>query len=154
MKARRNHNSSQKVSHELRTPLSGIVASAQLISAEAMDARLVKRADIILRLSNDLLLEINDLLDSAKIRSQRSHPCVDAVRSTRCHGTYSVHLRIDGRSQEHQFYRDGGPRHQEHGARRCALLKSGIEKNLAGNAVKFTDVGKVEINLQLLEKDR
>ncbi|WP_390331617.1 ATP-binding protein [Undibacterium arcticum] len=140
-----------KVSHELRTPLSGIVASAQLISAEAMDARLVKRADIILRLSNDLLLEINDLLDSAKFEANALilastlfdlHDVMEHIRFTFASTAEAKNISFTVTVDPDIKSMVQGDAH----------YLSRVLKNLAGNAVKFTDVGKVEINLQLLEK--
>ena len=139
-----------KVSHELRTPLSGIISSAQLIAAEATDTRLMKRADIVLRLSNDLLLEINDLLDSAKSEAKALmlastlfdlHDVMDQIRLTFASmaATKNIGFNVTvDRSIKKMVQGD-------------AHYLSRVLKNLVGNAVKFTDVGKVEINLELLE---
>ncbi|MDB5776224.1 MAG: response regulator [Herbaspirillum sp.] len=139
-----------KVSHELRTPLSGIVASAQLIAAEATDARVIRRADIVLRLSNDLLLEINDLLDSAKSEAKALmlastlfdlHDVMDQIRLTFASmaATKDIDFNVTvDRGIEKMVQGD-------------AHYLSRVLKNLVGNAVKFTDVGKVDVNLQLLE---
>lgn len=140
-----------KVSHELRTPLSGIVAAAQLLSAETEDHRVTNRAETIMGLSRDLLREINDLLDQAKyearalvlestlfdLHEQMDRLCL-SLEATAVHKglAFSVKLdpRLKGRVQGDSHY------------------LSKVLINLAGNAVKFTDNGKVEIAMKLLEE--
>jgi two-component system, sensor histidine kinase RpfC len=141
-----------KVSHELRTPLSGIVASAQLISAEAPDAHMAKRADIILRLSNDLLLEINDLLDSAKFEAKALilEPVLFDLTSV----AEQVRLTFGSAAAAKgiNFIVTMDPR-IENMVQCDAHQLSRALKNLVGNAVKFTDQGKVEVTLKLLKND-
>jgi two-component system sensor histidine kinase RpfC len=140
-----------KVSHELRTPLSGIVASAQLLSAETEDSRVIARAETIMGLSKDLLREINDLLDQAKYearalvlestlfglrdQTERLRQVLEpaAVKKNLAF-VIDVDPRIEDRIQGDSHY----------------LTK--VLMNLAGNAVKFTDAGKVEIAIRLLDE--
>jgi two-component system sensor histidine kinase RpfC len=141
-----------KVSHELRTPLTGIVASAQLIEAGAHDEVTLKRADTILRLSKNLLLEINDLLDSAKYNAnslvlecslfdlrdvmdqlQAIFASTAAAKGIRF--TISMDKAIKEMVQGDSHY------------------LSRVLMNIAGNAVKFTETGKVDLGLKLLEED-
>lgn len=141
-----------KVSHELRTPLSGIVAAAQLISAEVDDKRVANRAETIMGLSRDLLREIDDLLDQAKyearalvlesslfdLRDQMDRLCVSLEPSAAKKGLiFAVNIdpRIRDRVQGDSRY------------------LSKVLLNLAGNAVKFTHKGKVEIAMTLLEEN-
>ena len=140
-----------KVSHELRTPLSGIVAAAQLLSAESEDSRVISRAETVLGLSRDLLREINDLLDQAKydaralvlestlfdLRDQMERlRMVLEPAAVKKNLTFVTDLdsRIEDRVQGDSHY----------------LAK--VLLNLAGNAVKFTDAGKVEIAIRLLDE--
>lgn len=140
-----------KVSHELRTPLSGIVAAAQLLSAETEDQRVTNRAETIMGLSRDLLREINDLLDQAKyearalvlestlfdLHEQMDRLCMSLEPTAVNKGlAFAVNLdpRLKGRVQGDSHY------------------LSKVLINLAGNAVKFTDKGKVEIGMTLLEE--
>ena len=138
-----------KVSHELRTPLSGIVAAAQLLAAESKDKQTTKRADTILGLSRDLLREINDLLDQAKHEAKALllesapfdlHDQMERVRLTlesiAAKKGIAFHVNVDDSIRD-QVQGDS------HYLSRALI-------NLGGNAVKFTDRGKVEINAKLL----
>lgn len=141
-----------KVSHELRTPLSGIVASAQLISAEASIDRVAKRADVILQLSNDLLLEINDLLDSAKFEAKALvlEPSLVDLNVV----MEQIRLTFTSTAAAKQI---GFAVTMDHGIQnmvQCdAHFLGRALKNLVGNAVKFTDHGRVEVRLNLLRSD-
>jgi two-component system sensor histidine kinase RpfC len=141
-----------KVSHELRTPLSGIVASAQLISAEAPDTHIAKRADIILRLSNDLLLEINDLLDSAKFEAKALilEPALFDLASVaeQVRVTFASAAAAKGIN----FNVTIDPRIESMVQCDAHQLSRAL-KNLVSNAVKFTDQGRVEVTLKLLKSD-
>lgn len=141
-----------KVSHELRTPLTGIVADAQLLEVEAVDAGTVNRARSIQRLATTLDSEIKQLLDLSKIavhggdRSQVAETFSLAFTATQVIGSIrsivgakplAVELDFDERIKLPVV-----GRHQE--------LVS-ILTNLAGNAVKFTEQGSVTLEVRLLE---
>jgi two-component system sensor histidine kinase RpfC len=137
------------VSHELRTPLAGIMASAQLIQDESGEDRIARRAQTILELSDELMLEINDLLDSAKLEA--------------------ASLALDTAPFDLSFIAD----HLKNALDNTAAAKGlkliidvdriddmvvgdihylcRVMTNIAGNAVKFTDTGKVEVQIKLLE---
>lgn len=140
-----------KVSHELRTPLSGIVAAAQLLSAETADDRVMSRAEIIMGLSRDLLREINDLLDQAKYEARAL-----ALESTLFDLRDQMErLRLvlePAAVKKHlAFVADVDPRIKDRIQGDSHYL-SKVLLNLAGNAVKFTGTGKVEVAVMLLDE--
>jgi len=138
-----------RVSHELRTPLSGIMAATQLLVAETNDAKVAQRSETIMNLSNDLLREITDLLDQSKYEAHalalESSPfnladLLERVRLTlepaaRKKGI-SFHGSVDSRILE----RVKGDAH----------YLSRVLINLAGNAVKFTDSGGVDVRIEFI----
>jgi two-component system sensor histidine kinase RpfC len=140
-----------KVSHELRTPLSGIVASAQLLKGEHTKEGVKKRADTILELSKELMLEINDLLDSAKHKANflvlestvfdlskvmaQIHTALASTAESKGIGftvTMDEKIRFMVLGDSHYLNR--------------------VLMNIAGNAVKFTENGKVDVYAELLEE--
>jgi two-component system sensor histidine kinase RpfC len=139
------------VSHELRTPLNGIVATAQIMKNESSSRAVKEQSDTILELSRDLLLEINELLDSAKYHSQSINlekqpfdinSIAERLRRTLSQNaaakgialavTVDAEIEDDICSDEHHLLR--------------------VLMNIASNAVKFTDHGNVSINFALLNK--
>lgn len=139
------------VSHELRTPLTGIVSSAQLIRDESLEASSASRADTILRLSGNLMGEIDNLLDSAKYEAgalslgkvpfrlddvvEQIHAMLAPTASAK--GIAFV-ASVDERIREAV---EGDPHHLRR-----------ILTNIGGNAVKFTEQGKVEMRLFLIDE--
>ncbi|HOX72588.1 MAG: ATP-binding protein [Dokdonella sp.] len=138
-----------KVSHELRTPLTGIITATELLAAEVSYESVTRRTDTILTLSNELLREINELLDVARYSARAEQlevapfdlgqkvklvcDALDAVAAKKGIG-FSVALDPDitdlVKTDAHYLGR--------------VLL------NLAGNAVKFTDRGRVDVAVDLL----
>jgi len=140
-----------KVSHELRTPLSGIVAAAQLLSAETEDSRVIGRAETIMGLSKDLLREINDLLDQAKYEARAL-----ALESTLFElrdQTERLRMVLEPAAvkKDLAFVIDVDPRIEDRIQGDSHYLTK-VLMNLAGNAVKFTDAGKVEIAIRVLDE--
>jgi two-component system sensor histidine kinase RpfC len=137
------------VSHELRTPLTGIVSCAQLMQEESVDPQVRKRADTVLTLSAELLVQINDLLDSAKYGADtlglahQSFSMADVAEHLRCTlGPIAlakgIALRIKVDERMPALFMGDMPM-------LCRALM-----NLGGNAVKFTDEGEVNISFTLL----
>lgn len=138
------------VSHELRTPLSGIVSSAQLIEAETDDPAVVGRTASILQLSAELNAEIDNLLDSAKHQADQivlqSNPFVLsdvladlelALAPTARVKDIDLHIRLDEGVSEAIL----GDAHR----------LASVLMNLGSNALKFTESGRVDINVELKE---
>lgn len=140
-----------KVSHELRTPLSGIVAAAQLLSAESEDSRVIARAETITGLSRDLLREINDLLDQAKYdaRALTLESTLFDLRDQ----TERLRLVLEPAAAKKNlaFVIDVDPRIEDRIQGDSHYLTK-VLMNLAGNAVKFTNAGKVGIAIRLLDE--
>ena len=139
-----------KVSHELRTPLSGIIASAQLMEAEAHDQSVVKRAKTILSLSEDLLLEINDLLDSAKYEAKSL--VIESALFNLTDVLDQVYLTLESTAVAKgiEFTIDIDEEIQDMVQGDSHYLNR-VLINIAGNAVKFTEKGKVDVYLNLIE---
>ena len=135
------------VTHELRTPLNGIIGYAQLLRMEGELSSLQdKRVGAMMQAGQHLLGMIEQVLDFACIESGRIalRPAVVSVRdlSERCiafiepmaaQHALSVRLCIAADAPQ-QIVADPSRLRQ-------------ILLNLLGNAVKYTDVGGVELRL-------
>jgi two-component system, sensor histidine kinase RpfC len=137
------------VSHELRTPLNGIVAAAQILNIEG-NPRAVGISDTILKLSNDLLEEINDLLDSAKYRSRSIKPEMESCDLNELIDRLRITLETPATDKGLSFslYSDPGI---EDAVLTDKVNLTRVIMNIAGNAVKFTTCGSVDVRISLLE---
>ncbi|WP_371357416.1 sensor histidine kinase, partial [Hydrocoleum sp. CS-953] len=131
------------MSHELRTPLNGIMGYAQLLqNSKKMDREDKSRVDIIYRCGSHLLSLINDVLDLSKIEAERMelYPR-DFHFPAFLEGVVEI-CRINAEQKGIAFsYQSviGLPEGV------CADEKRlrQVLINLLGNAIKFTDEGKV-----------
>jgi PAS domain S-box-containing protein len=137
------------VSHEMRTPLSAIMGFAEIILGTASVDAIHGQTRVILSESNHLLLLINDLLDHAKIEAGKLelelapldlHLLVDQIIS--CVSTRAEPKGLVLRTA----IAEEVPRYIVADSMRLRQ----ILMNLAGNAVKFTEQGSVEIQAALV----
>ena len=131
------------MSHELRTPLNGIMGYAQLLqNSQKMDREDKSRIDIIYRCGSHLLSLINDVLDLSKIEAERMELSPrDFHFPAFLEGVVEI-CRINAEQKGISFsYQPvmGLPEGV------CADEKRlrQVLINLLGNAIKFTDEGKV-----------
>lgn len=140
------------LSHEIRTPLTAVIGYTELLQRQygSRDQGLARQLDVIHRNGEHLLSLLNDTLDLSRIEAGR----LDIENSTFALAPFVMetlallrelaeHKRLDLRldasdTLPHQIHSD--PRRL-----RQILL------NLLGNAVKFTDNGRVELHLRLVD---
>ena len=140
-----------RVSHELRTPLGGITHAAELLRVEAPSVRSAGLSKTILDLSEHLLADINDLLDQSKLTSGKMvlSPAPQALEGMLEIVRASIGTRAQAKGLLFQTSID--PRL----ASRVMVDERWLSRvliNLAGNAVKFTELGSVSLSLILLSE--
>jgi len=138
------------MSHELRTPLNGVIGMTDFLMDTPLSGEQRDISRNIQRSAHTLLNLINDILDIAKIESG-----MIAIDQTDLDLHELVHKTV--RMFEHQarkkeltlashidpavpFLLRGDPLHVTQ-----------VLMNLIGNAVKFTDAGRVEVRVRMLE---
>ena len=133
------------VSHELRTPLNGIIGCVSLLDDDAPRPDQRPYLDIVRQCSGDLLALIDDLLDSTRMDLDHL-PLEDEEIELRSI-VHEVGDRVAKRARDkglHLVIEAGDGRLAVRGDR---MRLRQIVSNLLGNAVKFTDKGRVEIRI-------
>ena len=139
-----------KVSHELRTPLGGIVSAADLIHMAAPTSPHGRLASTIMALAKHLQEDIADLLDQAKheAKSLILNPGVCDIRELM--GTVEAAVRAKAKEKHLDLQVIIDPRLDSASIADAHYLGRAL-LNLAGNAVKFTEVGQVVIRVMVLD---
>nr|WP_321466693.1 PAS domain S-box protein [uncultured Desulfobulbus sp.] len=139
------------MSHEIRTPMNAIIGFAHLLKRDPLTSQQMHQLDKLTEASRHLLHIINDILDLSKIEAQKMsldiddfeparvvHQVCDLLADKASAKNISLHIDLQ---RIPPMLRGDGPRLGQ------------ILLNLVGNAVKFTEVGKVSITAHLAHQE-
>lgn len=135
------------MSHEIRTPMNGILGYAELLASTPMEKDQTEYLDTIATSGEALLRIIDDILDFSRIESGRismdyePFHIVELLKGVRA--VLSPNARQKGVGIEVQIENTGSPWFIGDAGRLRQILI-----NLAGNALKFTDTGNVQITMR------
>ncbi|MEZ4222236.1 MAG: ATP-binding protein [Polyangiaceae bacterium] len=139
------------MSHEIRTPMNGIVGMAELLERTPLDSRQRQFTRSLRRSANALMTLLNDILDLSKIEAGalKVQPSTfDALELlddiaemvAPLAGAKRVDLLVDIGDELPRFVQGDPDRLRQ------------ILVNLAGNAIKFTDAGRVTLKARKTEE--
>lgn len=132
------------MSHEIRTPMNGILGMAQLLRNSTLTDLQKEQADIIIVSGRDLMRQINDILDYARMEAEQIHldyapfslkNCAEDVVKAQHASIIAKGLNVSvSAADDVPEYVIGDP-----------FRVKQILNNLIGNALKFTEQGDVSI---------
>ncbi len=141
------------MSHELRTPMNAVIGFSQVLLRQKRDPLTENQIDMIeriLRNGKHLLELIDDILDLSKIEAgqMEQHPEYFHLDELIHHTCESLQPLATQKSLQFLFQNNYG---------RCTLYQDPrrvrqIITNLVSNAIKFTDVGEVRVELRPAEE--
>lgn len=135
------------MSHELRTPLTGVVSASELLSVTPLTGRQMHLIETIQTSGRALLSVVNDILDQSKIEARGllidAREFSPAVCFEECLQIVRHNAEVKGLDLQSTL----GPGIPDRAVGDPVRFRQ-VLINLLGNAIKFTDQGKVAASLQ------
>jgi len=147
------------MSHEIRTPMNGVLGFAELMLQDDLSDSHRRHVEMIVQSGRSMMLILNDILDLSKIEAGQitvqSAPVDLAMTVNECAGLHRFNARSKGVDLTVRSIvprcpdNEPGDGLSERGSRPIvvtdALRLRQILLNLIGNAVKFTEKGRIEV---------
>ena len=140
------------VSHEIRTPINGVLGFAHYLSETTLDLKQRECVELIRKSGDTLLLLLNDLLDFSKIEAGRIELESEAYSPRKCIDEVITFFSPKARAAGLTLEKTVAPEVPEAVVGDIYRLRQ-ILINLVGNAVKFTQQGRVRVELDAVMGD-
>ena len=142
-----------KMSHEIRTPMNGLVGNAELLNdSNDLSEKNKNYLNNILDSSSAMMGIVNDILDFSSIETESLQLEMEHVNLTKLlHNLVNFYdLQASSKDLFLEFEPEADlPEYIQTDSKRLRQIIS----NLLANAIKFTDVGGIKLNAQLLDQD-
>ncbi|MCG7531644.1 transporter substrate-binding domain-containing protein [Psychrobium sp. MM17-31] len=135
------------MSHEIRTPMNAIIGFSQLLSASVEEPKAQSYLKTIRSAGNSLLVLINDILDLSKVEAGKLQLQLKTTNLSSLLREVIQIFEIDTNEKSIELHMNIDPYMPNLKLDEARLRQ--VLFNLVGNAVKFTQRGKIELNVEL-----
>jgi signal transduction histidine kinase len=139
------------ISHELYTPMNAIIGMTEMARLKAVDAKQSSQLDKVQASARHLLAIINDVLDIARLESERLSLEPSDFKLKGILGNLSNLFQGKAAEKRLTFVMHIVPGLADLNLRGDPLRLTQIVFNLIDNAIRFTDQGSVEIDVSVVE---
>jgi signal transduction histidine kinase/ActR/RegA family two-component response regulator len=139
------------MSHEIRTPLNAIVGIANLLEEEGALPEHQDNISVLKSASQNLLYLINDLLDLNKLEAGKMHIEKAAINVKNIGANIQELFAVDAANKGIELYYVANQEIPDQLVGDETKILQTLT-NLVSNAIKFTERGKVNLSIQLLNQ--
>ena len=140
------------MSHEIRTPLNGIVGLSEVLNTTKLNASQQEMVNLVRTSGETLERLVSDVLDSAKIEADKLELCLAPFDLRETIETAAHTFRTRAEEKAVAFNLEIHPEAEGRYLGDAVRIRQ-IISNLTSNAVKFTEKGQVDIQVDALQID-